>query len=226
MKMFGAEMAGSECAFVKPLLEWWGKTSSGRNYPWRDENDPYKVLIAEILLQRTRRDKVVEVYEKFVKKFPTPGSLANASVEDVEKVIYGLGLRKRAPYLVKLAKELVKNYDGIVKTGRFEKLPGVGRYVASAARLILGYDTELVPDSSIARVFSRLFGKSLNRRRPADTSWVRRILNECAPRDLVEKREYFLALIDLAWEICRSRKPFCDKCPFVDKCMYHKRQPG
>ena len=211
-----------ECSFVRSLMKWWKRTLPSRNYPWRKEKDPYRVLIAEILLQRTRRDKVVEVYNRFIERFPTPESLAKASAKDVEEVIYVLGLRKRAPYLVKLARELVRNHDEIVKTGEFEKLPGVGKYVASAARLILGYDTELIPDSSIARVFSRLFRKALNGRRPADTPWVRAVLNKCAPLNPPEKKEYFLAIVDLAWEICKVRKPLCYVCPLKEICLYTK----
>ena len=220
--MLEAETGPTECFFVEPLLRWWRKTLPLRNYPWRKEKDPYRVLIAEILLQRTRRDKVVEVYNKFIKRFPTPGSLAKATAKDVGEVIYVLGLRKRTPYLVKLAKELIRNYDKIVKTGRFEKLPGVGKYIASAVRLILGYDTDLVPDSSIARVFSRLFGKTLNGRRPADTPWVRAVLNKCAPLNLLERKEYFLAIVDLAWEICRPRRPECFKCPLNTLCSFQR----
>ncbi len=221
--MLGDKKKNGECFFVELLLGWWKRTLYLRNYPWREEKDPYKVLIAEILLQRTRRDKVVEVYSRFIKRFPTPESLAKASIKDVESIIYILGLRKRVSYLVKLAKEFIRNHDKILETGEFEKLPGVGKYIASTVRLILGYDTELVPDSSIARVFSRLFGKALNSQRPADTPWVYTILNKCAPSNLFDKKEYFLAIVDLAWEICRVKKPLCHTCPLREKCLFAKK---
>ena len=115
-----------------------------------------------------------------------------------------------------------------MREGRFEELPGVGPYVASAARLILGIETELVPDASIARVFSRLFGRPLDKRRPASTKWVRDLLNRCAPRDPAGRRDYFLALVDLAWEICRPARPRCGRCPLRRLCSLARagREPG
>ena len=96
----------------------------------------------------------------------------------------------------------------------------MGPYAASAARLMLGIDTPLRPDASIARVFSRLFGKPLDRRRPADTAWVAETLEECAPRDPGGRRDYFLALLDLAWEVCRPRRPLCTECPLFKLCNF------
>ena len=209
-----------DCRFVEPLLLWWRKSKRPRDYPWRRETDPYRVLVAEILLQRTRRDKAAEIYEKFVNAFPDPQSLARASEDEVRNIIRPLGLEKRAPYLAKLAREILRR-PHVLREGRFEELPGVGPYVASAARVILGIPTRLKPDSSIARVLSRFYDRSLNTRRPADTPWVDECLNRCAPQNPESRKEYFLALVDLAWEICRPRKPRCSLCPLKNLC----RQP-
>ncbi len=209
------------CHFVEKLLEWWLTSGGTRNYPWRREKNPYKILIAEILLQRTRRDKVIEVYSKFINRFPSPEILANASLEEVEKVIKPLGLRKRAKYLIRLAQAMISEHD-ILKKYLFEKLPGVGDYIASTVKLILGVDVKLKADVSIARLFSRYYGKPLNNRRPADTHWVNEYLNTCAPDDPNKKKEYFLALIDLAWEICKPRTPLCSKCPLKEQCSYYR----
>jgi len=212
--------SGDECWFVGRLIDWWIRTGGSRHYPWRNTGDPYRVLVAEVLLQRTRRDKVREVYVSFIERFPDPRTLAEADVREVEEAIRGLGLRKRAPYLIRLAHAMAEKYGELTADGNFEELPGIGRYMASAARIILGMDTELYPDSSIARVFSRLFGRKLEARRPADTPWVAEILNRCSPKSIDLKKKYFLALIDLAWEICRPNKARCDICPIRDGCTY------
>jgi len=176
------------------------------------------VLVAEVLLQRTRRDKVQEVYREFVARFPTARALADASKDQVEEVIAPLGLKKRAIYLVQLARSILKKRD-VVEAGRFEELSGIGPYTASAARIILGINTVLHPDSSIARVLSRYFGRPLDQHRPASTAWVAETLRKCAPVDSVEEmRSYFLALLDLAWEICKPRKPLCKRCPLAGSC--------
>lgn len=212
-------MTAVDCGFVAPLLEWWRSSPRPYMYPWRGERDPYRVLIAEILLQRTRRDKVVEVYSEFIRSFPRAEDLARASEEEVRRIIKPLGLEKRASYIVKLARELVQRKNA-AEAGRFEELPGVGKYVASAARVLLGIPSPLVPDASIARVFSRLYGRPLNKRRPADTEWVRNYLNRCAPKESGLRRDYFLAIVDLAWEICKPRNPSCTKCPLKQLCSY------
>ncbi len=208
-----------DCSFVEPLIAWW-RASGARKYPWRKASDPYAVLVAEVLLQRTRRDKVTEAYTEFLRRFPTPRTLAEASVKDVEEVIAPLGLRKRASYLVRLGRAILEN-PNVLASGKFEELPGIGEYVASAARLFLGIPTSLKADSSIARVLSRYHGLPLSRR-PGDTPWVNECLNSCAPRDPAGKREYFLALIDLAWEVCNPRKPKCGNCPLRHGCRYHR----
>ena len=206
-----------DCRFVKPLISWWRRTCRERDYIWRTSRDPYRVLVAEVLLQRTRRDKVREVYREFISKFPTVHALASASTKEVEEVTAPLGLKKRALYLIRLARSLLSKRD-VMKTCRFEELPGVGPYIASAARVILGINTILYPDSSIARVLSRYFGRPLNQRRPANTTWVIETLRKCAPTDSLEKRSYFLALLDLAWEICKPRRPLCKQCPLAESC--------
>ena len=211
-----------DCSFVEPLMRWWRATGP-RDYPWRRADSLYEVLVAEILLQRTRRDKVVEVYHRFLERFPTPEVLAGASDSEVEEVIKPLGLAKRAPYLKRLGAALTRIRDS--RKTRLERLPGVGPYVASAARLILGIDTRLKADSSIARVLSRYFGLGTEKR-PGDTPWVNEVLNRCAPKDLQGRKEYFLAIVDLAWEVCTPRNPRCDLCPLKLRCSYAKTKSG
>ena len=203
-----------DCSFAELLMRWWRATGP-RDYPWRHARSVYEVLVAEILLQRTRRDKVVEIYRKFLERFPTPEALASDSDSEVEEVIRPLGLAKRAPYLRRLG-EALSRWKG---DRDFEKLPGVGSYVASATRIILGLGTKLKADSSIARVFSRYFGRATDRR-PGDTPWVNQVLNRCAPPDPDERKAYFLALVDLAWEVCTPRNPHCDLCPLRERCKH------
>ncbi len=216
----GQDEPTDECAFVDVLIEWWRKKDRTFYYPWREATDPYRVLVAEILLQRTRRDKVKDVYEEFMKRFPNPEFLANANPRNVEDVIKPLGLRKRGKYLIKMALEFIRNREKIEK-GEFEVLPGVGTYIASTARLLLGYDTNVKADSSIARVLHRFFGRKINRRRPADTKWINDLISKCSPTDSQKKKEFLLSLIDLAWEICKPKNPLCDRCPLNKLCLYN-----
>jgi len=200
------------CWFVAPLLKWWHLNK--RDYPWRKEGDVYRLLVAEIMLQRTRRDLVAKVYGKFIERFPSAETLAETDIEEAEELIRPLGLVKRARYLVALARELVNGKS-------LEELTGVGEYTATAIRVLRGEDVKLVADASIARILSRITGLPLRSDRPARTPWVNELLNSCAPSN---KRDYLLALIDLAWEVCKPRRPLCPRCPLEKGCAYGRKR--
>ena len=80
--------------------------------PWKDEKNPYKIWISEVMLQQTRVEQGLEYYKRFIDKFPDVFSLANAPIEDVLKLWQGLGYYSRARNLHKGAHQLVSNYDG------------------------------------------------------------------------------------------------------------------
>src|SRR5690606_32850656 len=112
------------------LLSWGQKHY--KPYPWRHPAEGWHALVAEILLQRTKVSSVVQVYENFLVRFPTLLSLAESSVEDIEKIIYPLGLLWRAPILKRLGEQLTATNGEIPPTADILKLPGVGAYVAAA----------------------------------------------------------------------------------------------
>src|SRR3954452_18389499 len=100
--------------------------ASGRQFPWRQTTDPYEVLVGEVLLQRTRGENAVGVYVRFLAIWPTPASLSAATEEEVAEVIRPLGLRKRAPIIVRLGQALAEG-DGVpLDPKALARLPGVG----------------------------------------------------------------------------------------------------
>jgi len=86
--------------FVATLLQWFKVTS--RDFPWREEYDPYKVLVSEILLQKTKAENVVPIYNSFIKKYPTIQSLHVASYNDIKNDIKLLGLSSQRAKKFKL----------------------------------------------------------------------------------------------------------------------------
>lgn len=114
----------------------WG-VANRRSFPWRKTNDPYNVLIAEMLLQATTAAKVVPVYEQLIKRFPTPATLALAPVDQIEATIRSLGLPSRARAISKMAELLVQDHGGLVPSerGKLLNLPRVGVYTAGRAEL-------------------------------------------------------------------------------------------
>ena len=203
------------------LVRWWKRF--GRSFPWRYTKDPYKILIAEVMLQRTRAEQVVPVYLEFIKKYPKVESLARANPRDVEHFFRKLGMVNRAERIIRMAKYIVENFSGRIPSERKEllRIPGIGEYIADAL-LVFAFNKRTVAiDSNIVRVVTRLFcitTKGEGRRDPR----IRRIVEQLVPPNYV--REFNWALIDLAAVVCRPRSPQCDKCPLRDVCCHRRRQ--
>ncbi len=176
----------------------------GRKYPWRYERDPFKVLVAEVLLQRTPAERCVEVYEKLLKKYPSCEAIASASREEVERAFARLGLFKRGTWLKDACTTTLKEFDGRVpvREEELKKLKGVGTYTARAVSLVIGGYGKLPVDVNIGRVLRRL-GIPGN-------AWD----------DLTISREAFYGLIDLASSECKGEKPTCESCPLSAFCNF------
>ena len=204
--------------FAELLLGWW--KSNKRNFPWRRTNDPYIVLISEMLLRKTTAKQVNAIFEKFLAKFPNVKMLAQGRVEEIEEIIKPLGMEhKRATLLKKLSNELLKS-EGVVPASQDEllKLPGVGRYSANAVLCFAyGKDAPLV-DVNAIRVFQRVFSFKSQKRRIKDDTAFWEFVAETIPKG--KAREFNLAVIDFAHEICRSKKPKCTVCPLRVICRF------
>jgi A/G-specific adenine glycosylase len=179
-------------------------------------SDPFKTLVAEMMLQRTRSKQVVPVYIRFVSRFPTIQSLAKASPGEVRDVVRPLGLAFRAKTFTALAKSVVDKHGGNIPIQAEEavKLPGVGPYVATALNAFLGERRLPVIDANVARVISRVFGVGRPDWRFAKVD-ERRALYEattlCIGR--IKPRVFYYALLDFAATLCTARKPACPDCP-------------
>jgi len=205
----------------KRIVNWWVKNK--RDYPWRHERDPYKVLIAEIMLQRTKADQVVPVYLDFIKRYPTIHDLAKASAKDVETFFARLGLRWRAARVIEMAKYITEKAGGTIPDTREEllKIPMIGEYIADAI-LVFAYGKETaVVDSNVVRIIGRIFGikaRGEARRDPRFRKIAQKLLLKG------KAREYNWAVIDFAARICTPRNPKCEVCPLKDLCRYALRQ--
>jgi A/G-specific adenine glycosylase len=106
----------------------------GRDFPWRQTNNPYHILVSEIMLQQTQVDRVIDKYALFIKTFPTLHSLAIAPLDKLLRTWQGLGYNRRALMLQKCARHIVKDYNGTVPDGPelLEKLPGLGKATSAS----------------------------------------------------------------------------------------------
>jgi A/G-specific adenine glycosylase len=142
---------------ILDILIWY--TKNGRDLPWRHTNDPYQVLVSEIMLQQTQVSRGIEKWHEFLQAFPTVQHLATASTADVITVWKGLGYNRRALFLQKTAQAVVTNYGGIFPKdlNALKALPGVGDYTARAV-LSFAFD-EPVPmmDTNHRKLYMRVF---------------------------------------------------------------------
>jgi A/G-specific adenine glycosylase len=131
-----------------------------RSFPWRETNDPYHILVSEVMLQQTQAGaRTVEKYHAFLAWFPTVQALALASVSDVYALWSGLGYNRRAKYLRDAAKYIVEAYDGAVprEVSLLERLPGVGPYTARAVCVFAFNKPEVLIETNIRTVFIHHF---------------------------------------------------------------------
>jgi A/G-specific adenine glycosylase len=210
-------MVADRTFFVRDLLAW-GRRNR-RSFPWRAERDPFKVLVAEVLLQRSRGSSVAPVYERLFERWPSAAELARARVDSIRSVIRPLGLIRRAETLKTIARSVAERGSVPRSAEALLELPGVGQYAASAtAAVAFGKRTATV-DGVTARVYRRYFG--LESQQPASTDrnlWA--LVAAVTPQRNI--REWNWAVLDLAASICLPAKPRCAECPVTAHCAWSR----
>jgi A/G-specific adenine glycosylase len=131
----------------------------GRQLPWRETDDPYCILVSEIMLQQTQVLRVLEKYEEFIRTFPDFTTLAHASVQEILKVWQGLGYNRRALALKKTAEVVVSHYSGVLpaEPAELRKLPGIGPYTAAAIAAFAFNRPVMFIETNIRTVFIYCF---------------------------------------------------------------------
>jgi A/G-specific adenine glycosylase len=195
----------------KCLLNWYEK--EGRHeLPWRNTENVYHVYISEIMLQQTQVSRVQEYfYPKFLKNYPTLEALSNADIDEVLAAWSGLGYYSRARNLHKTA--ILTADTDLPKTPKeLEKLPGIGKYTASAICSFALKQNISVVDTNISRVLKRLFAL-LEVKDKIVWEYADKFLNHNDPT------HHNLALMDLGSLICTPTNPKCEECPLTELCQ-------
>lgn len=190
--------------FRDELMNWW--KDNKREFPWRNEDNPYKVFVAEMLLRKTRAENVETVYEEFIEKFSSLNDILNSDVSDVEKVLEPLGFQnERAKAFKDIASKL--SISGGKIPDDYESLtdlPHVGRYIANAV-LCFGYDKRRpIVDTNVETVLEEIFDLTSNKQtHEKDKLWdfVERMLPE------ENYREFNFALLDLGHYMSKGEEP-------------------
>ncbi len=202
--------------FRQDLINWF--TEEQRELPWRENSDPYRVWVSEIMLQQTRVDTVIPYFNRFLEWFPSLESLADADEEKVLKAWEGLGYYSRVRNLQSAVREVKEAYGGIVPDSLEEisKLKGVGPYTAGAILSIAYGKPEPAVDGNVMRVLSRILLIDEDIAKPR----TRKIFEE-AVRVLIDPANtsfFNQALMELGALICTPGTPSCLLCPVREHC--------
>ena len=187
-----------------------------RSFSWRDTTDPFEILVAEILLQKTAAEKVEPIYDELIETYPTLDALAKADSDTLGDIIYSLGLQnQRTQALIKIGGEL-REIGVPADEEDLLELPNVGRYAANATLCFAFGEPRAIVDANVVRVYNRFFGADFDYR--VEEAWA--FATEVLPEHDVQ--EFNLALLDFAAEICTPKTPRCEDCFLTEWCDYYQ----
>ena len=199
------------------MIEAWYE-QHGRDLPWRNTDNPYRIWISEVILQQTRVAQGYDYFLRFVERFPTVQALAGASEDEVMRMWQGLGYYSRARHLHAAARAIVRRggtfpetYEGV------RALPGIGDYTAAAICAFAYGLPRAVVDGNVYRVLARWAGIG----EPTDTAKGKRLFADLAGELLDKERPaaYNQAIMDFGALQCTPRLPDCPSCPLAGTCV-------
>jgi len=210
------EILNNRRIFQQSCIDWF--ENNGRTFPWRETQDPYKILVSEILLQRTKAKQALPVYVSVINKYPDVDSLFQAKVDHIKKIIQPIGLVRRANRLIALSEQVIDLHCGKIPATKKElkNLEGVGDYTAHAV-LSFAYNKPYpIVDSNVIRILNRYF--NLNYSKPRPNKRIMYIANELMVKEKIE--EYNYGVLDMSAAHCHPNKPRCKNCPLSKSCLY------
>jgi len=197
------------------IVTWYA--ARGRELPFRDTTDPYAILVSEAMAQQTQAARAGVAWTRFMARFPTVESLADAPPADVLRAWQGLGYNRRAINLQRAARVIVDEHGGHVPSdlASLEELPGVGPYTARAvAALAFGVPVGAV-DTNVRRVLGRVVAGDAG---VMDAAALQRVADDAVPPD--QPGLWTHALMDIGATLCHPRRPECEPCPARPWCRY------
>lgn len=213
----GASRTKTDQWLSRQIEQWFERAA--RPLPWRRRRTPWRAFVAEVMLQQTQVVRVVERFESFMKLFPTPRTLADATEHAVLVAWQGMGYYRRAKLLRRAAIGMVQQHGGRVPRSAeaLRELPGVGRYTAGAIASIVFGAREPIVDGNVARVILRVRGieRPLRDAKANEHCWRDADALVQAARDPAALNE---GLMELGATICTPMRPRCEACPIRAAC--------
>ncbi|MFX1521780.1 MAG: DNA glycosylase [Promethearchaeota archaeon] len=205
--------------FTRNLLDWYA--TNGRMFFWRTKTDPYSVMIAEIMLQRTKANQVEKVYINFLKEFPDVRKLNDAPESKINNYINQLGLLWRTKKIKLLARKIVNNLNSKIPENReiLISLPSIGNYIADSILSFAFNQDVAVIDVNVCRILMRVFGIRIKGEARKNKE-LRILADSLLPKGKAKKFNW--AIIDLASLICVPHDPKHSICPMNKICSYYQ----
>jgi len=219
----GAPPPQARRLFRRTLLKWYA--AHGRDLPWRRTDDPYHILVSEIMLQQTQVERVLPKYDEWLKKFPSLAALAAAPVDEVTETWYPLGYNIRPRRLHAIARESVERYGGRLPSDEetLRSFKGIGPYTAGAILSFAFRRPAAILDTNVARVLFRVFVGRGHARSHAMRRRLWKISEALVPRR--DAFDFNQALMDFGATVCVARKPLCLVCPMARMCRAYPFNP-
>lgn len=203
---------------VAPLLSWYD--ANKRILPWRENRDPYKIWVSEIMLQQTRVEAVKPYFDRFIKTLPNVQNLAEIEEEKLLKLWEGLGYYNRVKNMQKTARIIMEQYGGNMPSS-YElllQLPGIGSYTAGAVASIAFDEPVPAVDGNVLRILTRLTADSSDVLNPGFKKQMEQQLLSIMPKN--RPGDFNQAMMELGATVCiPNGEPKCGACPWKDVCM-------
>jgi A/G-specific adenine glycosylase len=202
--------------FSDELVKWY--TENKRDLPWRHTTDAYIIWLSEVILQQTRVEQGMPYFNRFVEAYPNVTAFAAASEDEVLRLWQGLGYYSRGRNMLKTARIVQEEYNGIFpkKYNELIKLKGIGEYTAAAIASFSANEAKAVVDGNVYRVIARYFGIS----EPINSTIGKKLFQSIA-NDLLNKKYPALhnqAIMEFGAMLCKPKNPACGICPVREGC--------
>lgn len=208
--------------FTEELLKWYQENK--RELVFRDDHDPYKIWISEVMAQQTQIATMLPYYERWIQRFPDVESVAEASIDEILKMWEGLGYYRRARNLHKGAQYVVEHFGGVLPKTKEElmRIPGIGDYTASAIASIAFEEAEIPIDGNVKRVMARYMDYHEN----VNTRTSHRLFETFLKNEMIENEaipsQFGQALMELGALVCTKHQTKCDLCPLQEACKAYQ----